>query len=141
MKSCILVVDDDKGVRSLIMTSLNRAGHRCQGAASAEEAYRLLEKDPFDLCLIDIALPDESGVQALMAIRSIRPQTDVIMVSANSNLETALFCMRQGAVDYVTKPFHIDQMRMVVERSLLRRKRLDAEAASSQEPAASETDQ
>lgn len=122
MNARILVVDDEEAIRTMVAVYLAGEGYRCRVAANAEEAQFLLQMEPADLVLLDITMPGESGVQVLMEIKEHSPQTAVVMVSANYNLETARFCIRQGAEGYLVKPFALDRLHGMVRRVLARRR-------------------
>jgi response regulator RpfG family c-di-GMP phosphodiesterase len=92
--------------------------YTCISAGTAEEATELLEAGRFNLVLTDIRMPGASGLELCQLIRRISPETVVIMVSGMTDIQFAVSAMREGAFDYLTKPFDLEQVLMVVERSL-----------------------
>ena len=117
----ILLVDDDLSVRQLLAESLGLFGHKCSVACSATEALEALARERFDLVLTDIQMPSISGTELLAIIRSKYPDIDVVMITAVMDVETAIRAMRNGASDYITKPFNIEQVQITVDRALEKR--------------------
>ena len=120
----ILVVDDDPAIRALMVEVLREHGHLPSEAMSAAAALQRLRAAPVDLVVSDINMPGMDGVDLLREIKSLRPDTEVIMLTALSDLETAMRTMRLGAIDYLTKPFNIEQVRLTVARALEHRRLL-----------------
>lgn len=118
----ILVVDDDSSCRDVVRESLQALGYRCEAAADGAEALARLRDLPFDLVLSDIDMPCLDGVSLLREIKSLDPDTEVVLLTGLHDLEVALRSMRLGATDYLTKPFRLEQVRQVVERSLEKRR-------------------
>jgi DNA-binding NtrC family response regulator len=114
----VLVIDDERGVRTLCGDVLTRAGHHVQVAQSGEEAFALWQKQPFDLVLCDVNLPGIDGVEVLRRMRSQKPEQTVILITGFPSIENAVRGMKEGARDYVTKPFSPDELRLVVQRAL-----------------------
>jgi DNA-binding NtrC family response regulator len=114
----LLVVDDERGVRTLCADVLVRAGHTVTVASSAEEALGLAGSTAFDLVLADVHLPGLSGIDLCQRLVAARPDTPVILITGFPSIETAVRGMKQGARDYVTKPFSPDELRLVVARAL-----------------------
>ncbi|HWP43007.1 MAG TPA: HD domain-containing phosphohydrolase [Blastocatellia bacterium] len=113
----ILIVDDEQAVRKVLETSLG-SQYRCTTAASTEEAIGLLAAASFSLVLSDITMPGASGLELCRFIREKFPETVVVMVSAMTDIQYAITAMRQGAFDYVIKPFDLSQLSLVVDRAL-----------------------
>ncbi|MFA5027746.1 MAG: sigma-54 dependent transcriptional regulator [Candidatus Methylomirabilota bacterium] len=114
----ILVVDDDEGVRWALSRALERAGYRV-GLATDGPAGEAAASDPgVDLVLLDIRLPGRDGLAVLAAIREARPELPVIMMTAHGTLQAAVEAMKQGAYDYLGKPFDLDEVLLVVEKAL-----------------------
>jgi two-component system NtrC family response regulator len=127
-KSFILLIDDDDSLRRVIEFSLTEAGYRVQAAASGEEGLRLFEKDPFDAVITDITMPGMSGMEVLAKVRARDAVLPVIMITAYGTIESAVSAMKQGAFDYITKPFNRDELRMTMDKAL-RMRRLERENA------------
>lgn len=118
----ILLIDDDDSLRRVVEFSLTEAGYAVQPAASGEEGMRLFEKGPFDAVITDITMPGMSGMDVLAAVRSHEGRVPVIIITAYGTIESAVEAMKQGAFDYVTKPFNRDELRLTVERALTMRR-------------------
>lgn len=122
----ILVVDDEKYVTQLFQRTLEAAGYAVNVANEGNSAISIImEKEP-DLVLLDIMMPDKSGIELLKEIKAIYPDMSLIMVSAVKDTTTAIHCMKQGAYDYITKPFTLDTVLLSVGRAL-EKKRLEIE--------------
>lgn len=109
-QSSVLVVDDEPGMRSFLTRALSTRCGRVASAASVEEATRLIDDKPFDLLILDIALPGKSGVEWLHELRALGYHQDVILITAFADLDTAIGALRGGASDFILKPFRIDQL-------------------------------
>ena len=118
----ILIVDDEKGVRKLLMANLSPIYSTCFEAAGAEEAMEILKNNPVSVALTDINMPGKSGIELLSEVIAGYPDIAVIMISAVANSDTAIACMRQGAYDYIIKPFNSHEVVMRIEHALEKRK-------------------
>jgi len=118
----ILISDDEAAIRRLLCRRLSIEGYHCQEADSAENALDCLRKDPAELVILDIKMPGKSGVEILPAIKADHPHTAVIMATAVIETSIAIQCMKQGADDYVSKPFNLDEVVASVFRTLEKRK-------------------
>jgi two-component system response regulator PilR (NtrC family) len=119
--SRILVVDDERSMRELLAIVLRREGHEVSLAADGRSAVALLERQPIDLLISDIRMPDMSGVDVLRAAKQIDADVVGIMITAFASTETAVEALRMGAYDYVSKPFDIDELKIVVRHALEKR--------------------
>lgn len=113
----ILIIDDEEPIRRLLVTYLADK-YRCVAAASADEATTLLARDSFNLVLTDINMPATSGTELCHYINKAYSDTVVIMVSGMTDISYAIEAMRQGAFDYITKPFDLAQVQLCVDRAL-----------------------
>ena len=104
MKFIVLVVDDDKLVNDFVVESLNRAGYNCQTVMSVEEAIIEIEEAPFDVVLLDLKMKGMDGIETLKQIKKLRPDTNVVMMTAFGTVETAVRAMKFGAADFLLKP-------------------------------------
>ena len=118
MKKNVLVVDDEKLIRWSLENKLSSWGYSVEVAEDAKEAYAKLEKHLPDLVLLDIKLPDGSGIDILQRIRDVSTDVAVIMITAEGTVETAVQAMKLGAYDYISKPFNLSEMQVVIERAL-----------------------
>ncbi|MDY6973351.1 MAG: sigma-54 dependent transcriptional regulator [Thermodesulfobacteriota bacterium] len=106
----VLVVDDEPVVRNGISRALNNRGMETKLAANGQEALEFLEHEPFDLVLLDIRMPDMDGITVLKLIRAKHPETDVIMITGYPTIDSAVHCIKLGAIDYLVKPFRLDDL-------------------------------
>jgi DNA-binding NtrC family response regulator len=113
----ILVVDDEIGTRESLKMILKN-DYELFLAKNAEEAFLQIEEHPPDLILLDIILPDLDGLRVLEKIKQGKPDAIVIMITATKTVKTAVEAMKLGAYDYITKPFDIDELRLIVNRAL-----------------------
>lgn len=111
-----LVVDDEPGMRNFIERSLKERCGMVASAASAEEGARLIERQHFDLVILDIALPGKNGVDWLNELRAQGFTGDVILITAFSSIEMAIDALRAGASDFILKPFRVDQLLTAIKR-------------------------
>ncbi|MBI3819551.1 MAG: sigma-54-dependent Fis family transcriptional regulator [Planctomycetes bacterium] len=114
----ILVVDDEKLIRWTIAKSFGEAGYAIEEASTGAEALAAVERELPDLVLLDFKLPDRTGVEILREIRRASPEVPVILITAFGTLEGAVAAMREGAYDYRSKPFEIDDLLLTVRRAL-----------------------
>jgi len=114
----ILVVDDEHLIRWSLEQNLKKQGYEIISCGSGEEALRLVQEETPDLMLLDIQLPGISGVEVLERAKEIDEDLIVIMVTAIGVLETAVNAMRLGAYDYINKPFNLDELAIVIKKSL-----------------------
>ncbi len=117
----ILIVDDDQSIRNMLAIVLAREGYRTVEAESGSHALRRLQEDSFDLVISDIKMPDLSGIELLKKIKAILPELPVIMVTAYASAGDAVEAMKLGAEDYLIKPFNLDELKLVLQKSLHQR--------------------
>jgi DNA-binding response OmpR family regulator len=119
----ILIVDDEKTIRTVLSEALLAHGYQVAEAADAPEALRALARETFDLALLDLKLPGSmDGLGLLQHIHTHAPQTVVIMLTAYATLDSAVAALRQGAYDYLTKPASIPQIIESVERGIAKKR-------------------
>ena len=118
----ILIVDDEEAIRRLLYQKLASEGYQCRGAKNADQALDELKRNSIGLVLLDIKMPGKSGVELLPEIRVGYPDTAVMMVTAITDSSTAIQCMKEGAYDYITKPFNLDEVVLSVDRALEKRR-------------------
>ncbi|MDJ0834896.1 MAG: sigma-54 dependent transcriptional regulator [Acidobacteriota bacterium] len=122
MTNTILVIDDEKSMIKFFEVTLTREGYRVLTGGSVQEGLALIQGEDFDLLLSDIRLGDGQGLDLLAACKEKDPDIPVIMMTAYASPETAVEAMKLGAVDYITKPFNVDEVRVVVRNNLRTRK-------------------
>jgi len=118
----ILIVDDERSMREFLGIYLRREGYRIEAAQGAAEAMAALKSRVFDVVITDLRMPDTDGLTILAEAKRLHPDTEVIVVTAFSTTETAIAAMKAGAHDYLTKPFKIDEVSLVVERAMEKRR-------------------
>lgn len=118
----ILIVDDENSIRLLIRQHLTGEGYMCEEASSTEQALDRLADSGVALALVDIKMPGKSGIELLSEIKKLYSDTQVIMVTAVVDINTAIESVRKGAYDYITKPFNLEQMVLSVRRALEKRR-------------------
>ncbi len=117
----VLVVDNEKGIRDLLAIALTRKGLIVETAEDGEMALERLSSDSFDLLLTDMKMPKMDGLALLKAMRTVSPETAAVVMTAFASTETAIEAMKQGACDYLTKPFQIDEVHLVIQNALEQR--------------------
>jgi two-component system response regulator PilR (NtrC family) len=114
----VLVVDDEASMRDMLRIVLRRDGYEVLAADGARAATAILEREAIDLLLSDIRMPDGSGVDVLRAAKQANGDVVAFMMTAFASTETAVEAMRLGAVDYFTKPFNVDELRLKIRQHL-----------------------
>jgi len=122
----VLIVDDEVAAQNLCSEVAQQAGLRVRTSATTEQALEILEQFPVDIVLTDLKVPQMGGLELLKHIRTGYPQIAVMMLTQYGTIETAVEATRLGAMDYITKPFHVDELRAKLER-LVRAIELDQE--------------
>ena len=116
--SKIVLVDDEPSILSVLTTLLKAEGHEVVSCRGGEKAQDLIRNEPFDLLISDIRMSPIDGMQLLKQARRDKPGSAVIMLTAYGSVETAVEAMKEGAFDYVTKPFKVDELLITVKRAL-----------------------
>jgi len=114
----ILVVDDEPGMREFLEIMLTKEGYLVSIASNGEEAIDKIGKESFDLAIVDIQMPGINGIEVLRQTREKKYDTTIIMITAFASHESAIEAMKLGAYDYITKPFKIDEIKLVIKKSL-----------------------
>ena len=125
-KDKLLVADDEQSMREFLDIMLKKEGYKVSLASNGEEVLKLAERDIFDLILMDIRMPKLDGIAVLKKIKALSPETIVIMITAYASTDTAIRAMKEGAYDYVTKPFKVDEIKLII-RNALEKKNLQKE--------------
>jgi DNA-binding NtrC family response regulator len=126
VKGRILFIDDDKGGREVALFNLRKTGYDVTPSSDGHEGLALFSPEAFDLVVTDVKMPGISGIEVLRRVRKRAPDVPVLVITAFGSIETAVEAMKEGAYDFIGKPFHRDQLLMAVEKALERR-RLAAE--------------
>jgi two-component system, NtrC family, response regulator AtoC len=117
-RASLLVVDDDPVTLDLMREVLAGEGYDVEAAGTGHEALRLCRARPFDLVLTDVRMPGMSGVELMRAVKAELPETVFVVMTAFGNIDTAIAVVREGGYDYLSKPFKMEDVRMVVRRAL-----------------------
>jgi two-component system response regulator PilR (NtrC family) len=118
----ILVVDDDQSLREFLTITLGRDGFEVVAAASGPEALRAMAEAPADLALVDLKMPGMDGLETLRRLKELSETVAVVIVTAFATTETAIQALKEGAYDYLIKPFKIDELKLVVRKALEERR-------------------
>jgi DNA-binding NtrC family response regulator len=116
----ILIADDDADIRDILSETMHSLGSRVITAANGQECLEKLDKEAPELVLLDIEMPVKNGLAVLKELRQRRRDTTAIMITAYGTIERAVQAMKEGAFDFITKPFDLDHIAMVVEKALER---------------------
>jgi DNA-binding NtrC family response regulator len=114
----ILLIDDEQESCQALSLLLSRAGYRVDSCHSGEKAIALLKKQNFELIISDLFLPGVSGIDILKQVKEEYPQICVILITGNASAETAVEAMKEGAFDYITKPFNFERLKLQVAKAL-----------------------
>ncbi len=121
-RSSILVVDDEEIMRGFLRDVLVGEDYQVDVAPTGEEAVDKVSRKRYDLVITDIKMPGIDGMGVLEQVKEFNPTTEVVVMTGYASLESAVESMKMGAADYITKPFNIDQIRIVVAKTLERRR-------------------
>lgn len=128
----ILVVDDDAGITSLLTELLRDEGHKVHGVLNAADAIAAAEQRRFDLMITDLVLPDLRGNELLQRVKEIQPELPVILITAFGSMDLAIQVLREGASDFIAKPFTPDQLLLSVHRVWMQHDLSEPEATSTE---------
>lgn len=118
----ILVVDDEHAIRDILKNFLLKYGHQVSLAESGEEAISLIQENIFDIALVDLKMGEIGGMEVLMFIKDISPDTEVIMITGYGTIDIAVKAMRLGAYDFITKPLlDYEKLKLIIERIMEKR--------------------
>jgi two-component system response regulator AtoC len=118
MSHTILLVDDEPKMRDVLAVALTDLGYRVLQAASGREALDIVNRDEVDLVLTDLRMPGLTGRELLQEIKRARPTLPVILMTAYSTVKDAVQVIKEGAFDYVAKPFEMDELTATIENAL-----------------------
>ncbi len=117
-QATILIVDDNLDMCQTLADYFRKVGHRVLTAFKGADALEILKTELVDLMLLDLRLPDITGLKVLEAVKDVDPDILVIMITANTNAQPAVEAMKAGAYDYLMKPFELDEVKLVVAKAL-----------------------
>ncbi len=118
MKPAILVVDDDEVMRQTLSDVLRKRGYAVSTAETGGQTISSIEEQLFDLILLDIRLPDMDGLDVLKRIKEIESDLMVIVMTAYSDVQTAVMAIKSGAYDYIDKPFELEELKILIQKAL-----------------------
>src|SRR5512144_2530444 len=118
VKHRVVIVDDEPRMATVVAMALARDGYECEPCASASAALEAIDARGADVVVTDLKMPDMDGIELLRRLRATRPTLPVILLTAHGSVPTAVAAMREGAFDYVTKPFDNDELRALVGRAI-----------------------
>lgn len=118
----ILIVDDEKNIRRTLSICFETQGYKAVAVATKQEAMSLVNTEIFDLAFIDIKLGNDSGLKLVSEILSTAPWLKIVIITAYASIESAVEAMQKGAINYLPKPFSLDQVKAVTQKALLVRK-------------------
>ncbi|MBU5313496.1 sigma-54 dependent transcriptional regulator [Tissierella carlieri] len=118
MKNKILIADDEPNMIWALKRALNKEGYEVMSVENGEEAIEIFKKQEPDLVILDLKMPKIDGMDALRMIKEISPKMPVIMITAHGSTKVAVEAMKVGALDYISKPFDIEELRMIIRKAL-----------------------
>lgn len=125
MRPKLIIVDDDDALREMLSQALKKDYH-IEGAECWSGALKKFEKENFDLCLLDIILPDADGIEVIPEIKAVSPSTIIVVMTGYPTVERAVEAMKKGAFDFVKKPFGVKEIRFILKRAVEERKLREA---------------
>jgi len=118
----ILIVDDEKSLLDLLSHVFRKEGYGVRTSLSGARALEILEKEDIDLVVTDIKMPQLSGMDVLKTVKARDPEIPVVMITAYGSVQQAVDALKSGALDYVVKPFDVEELKIVVARGLEKRR-------------------
>ncbi len=118
----ILIIDDEKSLLDLLSVVLKKEGYRVKTFLAPAKVFDLLGREDFDLLICDIKLPQMSGMEVLKYVRENRPEIPVIMITAYGSLKQAVEALKAGAIDYILKPFDVEELKIIIAQELEKRR-------------------
>ena len=119
--SKILVIDDEQGMRDFLSIMLKKEGYDVVAAENGSDALKAVQTEIFDLVISDVKMPGLNGIDVLKTVKEVSSETIVIMITAYATAETAVEAMKLGAYDYITKPFKVDEIKLIIQKALEKR--------------------
>ena len=127
--SNILIVDDEQSYRQLLSLVFEGDGHTIRTASNGREALTLLQKEPADVVISDVRMPDMDGIEMLSAVRESQPDLGVVLMTAFASVETAREAFKLGADDFIQKPFDVEELKLIVKKTLEKQALIDENRA------------
>ncbi len=120
-KGSVIVVDDDRSLRQFLTILLRRNGYSVRAAGGGSEGISLMEESPADVVITDLNMEGMDGMEVLRLVKAGWPETEVMMVTAFATTKNAVEAMKDGALDYITKPFNVDELKLVLAKAFEQR--------------------
>ena len=118
----ILIIDDEKSLLDLLTVVLKKEGYRVKTYLAPTKVFDILQNEEIDLLICDIKLPEISGMEVLKYVRENRPEIPVIMITAYGSLKQAVEALKVGAIDYILKPFDVEELKIIIAQELEKRR-------------------
>jgi PleD family two-component response regulator len=116
-KITILIVDDEEVMRNLLCDILTDAGYKVEAVSCGGEAIEKVQQDKFSIVVTDLKMPGMNGIEVIKKLKGINSGVCVIIITAYPSIESVIEAMREGAYDYIVKPFNIEELRLVIRRA------------------------
>ena len=120
MPARILVIDDEESMCNFLEIMLKKAGYDVESTVSGINGVSRLKDENFDLVITDLMMPEMSGLEILKKVRNFKENQEFVVMTAFASVETAIEAMKRGAADYITKPFKVDEIKLIIEKSINR---------------------
>ena len=117
----ILVVDDEQGMRDFLSIMLKKEGYEVVAAENGEHALKAIHAEIYDLVITDVKMPKVDGIEVLRTVKEVSPETVVVVITAFATTDIAVQAMKLGAYDYITKPFKVDEIKLIIQKALEKR--------------------
>jgi DNA-binding NtrC family response regulator len=121
----ILVIDDEDSMCNFMEIMLSKQGYSVDTVTSGKAGVGLLKENNYDLVIADLNMPEMTGIDVLKTVRSFKKEQELIVMTAYASVDTAIEAMKQGAADYITKPFKVDEIKMIIEKAINRKHLMD----------------
>ncbi|HWR82987.1 MAG TPA: sigma-54 dependent transcriptional regulator [Candidatus Deferrimicrobium sp.] len=125
MRASILVIDDEESMCNFMEIMLAKEGYQVDTVSSGSEGLSRLRESRYDLVLADLNMPQMSGMEVLRELKTFKQDQDLIVMTAYASVDTAIEAMKLGAVDYITKPFKVDEIKLAIEKNIDRKRLLN----------------
>jgi DNA-binding NtrC family response regulator len=123
--SRILIIDDEDSMRNMMEIMLAKEGYQVETTNSPKSGISLLREKNYDLVIADLQMPEMTGIEVLKEVKSFKRDQHFIVMTAYGTVETAIEAMKQGAADYITKPFQVDELKLLVDNTINRKKLIE----------------
>ncbi len=125
----ILIVDDEQSFRQLLSLVFGNEGHNIRTAMNGRQALGLLAEEPADVIISDVKMPDMDGIELLRAVRETQPEIGVVLMTAFASVDTAREAFKLGADDFITKPFDVEELKLIISKTLEKQALIDENRA------------